>query len=124
HVNVVWTRQVVVVRRAQEAEAVWQYLEHAFRENEPALLGLRLQDLKDQILLAHAGGARHREVFRDLRELLDAHVFQIGNVQALTGAALLLLLLLRRRLLRRRRLLGRGLGCGLGGVRRGIGFDG
>ena len=83
HVDVVRARQVVVVGRAQEAEAVGQHLEHAFRENEAALLGLRLEDLEDQLLLAHAGGAGDRHVLRDLRELLNAHVLQIGDVQSL-----------------------------------------
>jgi hypothetical protein len=48
---------------------------------KPALLGLRLQDLEDQLLLAHAGRAADGQVLRDLRELLDAHVLQIGDVQ-------------------------------------------
>ena len=82
-VDVVGARQVVVVGRAQEAEAVGQHFEHAFREDEAALLGLRLQDLEDQLLLAHAGRAGDGQVLRDLRELLDAHVLQIGDVQAL-----------------------------------------
>ena len=86
HVDVVGARQVVVVGRAQEAEAVGQHLEHAFREDEAALLGLRLQDLEDQILLAHAGRAGDVQVLGDLRELLDAHVLQIGDVEALARA--------------------------------------
>ena len=56
-VDVVGAGQVVVFRRAQEAEAVGQALQHAFGEDEAALLGLRLQDLEDQFLLAEAGGA-------------------------------------------------------------------
>ena len=75
-------RQVVVVGRAKEAEAVGQHLQHAFREDEAALLGLCLQDLKDQLLLAHPGRAGDRHVLGDLRELLDAQVLQIGDVEA------------------------------------------
>ena len=78
--------QVVVVGRAQESEAVGQHLEHAFREDEAALLGLRLQDLEDQLLLAHAGRAGDVQVLGDLRELLDALVFQIGDVEAAAAA--------------------------------------
>ena len=59
--------QVVVVGRAQEAEAVGQALEHALGEDQAALLGLRLEDLEDQLLLAHAGGALDAEVLGDLR---------------------------------------------------------
>src|SRR5262249_43044585 len=61
-VDVVRARQVVVVRRAKEAEAVGQDLEDPFREDEAALLGLRLEDLEDQLLLAHPGRAGNIEV--------------------------------------------------------------
>ena len=85
-VDVVGARQVVVVGRAEEAEAVGQHLEHAFREDEPALLGLRLEDLEDQLLLAHAGRAGDVQVLGDLRELLDALVLQLGDVEARAAA--------------------------------------
>ena len=75
-VDVVGAGQVVVVGRAQEAEAVGQRFEHALREDEAALLGARLQDLEDQLLLAHAGRAGHVELLRDLGELGDAHVLE------------------------------------------------
>src|SRR6185369_689114 len=107
-VDVVRSGQIVVVGRAQEAEAVRQHLEDALGKDEAALLGLRFQDLKDQILLPHASRAGDGEILRDLGELLNAHVLQIGDVQTLTGATRLLLLwlVLRwRRRLRRRRLL-------------------
>ncbi len=109
HVDVVGAGQVVVVGRAQEAEPVGQHLEHALREDEAALLGLRLQDLEDQLLLAHPGRAGHRHVLGDLGELLDAHVLQIGDVQARRTSTLL----------RSRRFgwLGFGGGGRLGGVR-------
>ena len=82
HVDVVGAGQVVVVGRAEEAEAVGQHFEDALGEDEAALLGLRLEDLEDQLLLAHAGGAGDVEVLGDLGELLDALVFQLGDVQA------------------------------------------
>ena len=71
-VDVVRAGQVVVVGRAQEAEAVGQALEHALGEDQAALLGLRLQDLEDQLLLAQPVGALDPEVFGDLGELPDA----------------------------------------------------
>ena len=80
-VDVVGAGQVVVVGRAQEAEAVRQHFEDAFGEHEAAHLGLRLQDLENQILLAHAGGAGDVQILGDLGELLDAHVLQVVDVQ-------------------------------------------
>ena len=97
-VDVVRARQVVVVGRAQEPEAVGQHFEHAFREDEAALLGLRLEDLEDQLLLAHAGRAGDVQVLGDLRELLDALVLQIGDVEAAAAAAFVASALRRRRL--------------------------
>jgi hypothetical protein len=84
-VDVVRARQVVVVGRAQEAEAVRQHLEDTLGEHEAALLGLRFQNLEDQILLAHAGRAGHVQILGDLGELLNAHVLQVVDVQRLAG---------------------------------------
>jgi hypothetical protein len=89
-VDVVRTREVVVLRGAQEAEAVGEALEHPLGEDQAALLGLSLQDLEDQLLLAHAGGALDPQVLGDLGELRDAHLLQRPDVERLDGAARLL----------------------------------
>ena len=86
HVDVVGARQVVVVGRAQEAESVRQHFEHAFGEHEAAQLGLRLEDLENQILLAHAGRAGDVQILGDLGELLNAHVLQVVDVERLERA--------------------------------------
>src|SRR4029453_11996751 len=101
-VDVVRARQVVVVWRPEEAEAVGQHLEHTLGEDEAALLLLSLQDLEDQLLLPHPRCTSDVKVLGLLSELLDRHVLQLGDVQTLTAAAILSLLVLRRRLLRRR----------------------
>ena len=82
-VDVVGTGEVVVVGRAQEAEAVRQHLEHALGEEHAALLGPAAQDLEDQILLAQPGGAGDVEVLGHLRELLHAHFLERGQVHDL-----------------------------------------
>ena len=80
-VDVVGAGQVVVLGRAQEAEAVGQALQHAFGEDQAALFGLGLQDLEDQFLLAQAGGAGDVHVLGHLVELLNAHVLQLDQVE-------------------------------------------
>ena len=80
-VDVVGAGKIVVLGRAQEAEAVGQAFEHAFGEDETALFGLRLQDLENELLFAQAGGAGDAHVFGDLVELLDAHVLQLDQVE-------------------------------------------
>jgi len=130
-VDVVRARQIVVLGRAQKAETVGQALEHAFGKDQPALFGLGLEDLEDQLLLAQAGGAGDPHILGYLVELLDAHVFQLDQVQrggsvldALGGLAALVarpaMYQGRRRFGRRGR--GRIGGFSLGGGRRGRGF--
>ncbi len=87
HVHVVGAGQVVIFGRAQEAEAVRQAFEHAFGEDQAALLRLGLQDLEDQLLLAQSGGPGHVHILGHLVEPLDAHVLQFHQVQS--GGAVL-----------------------------------
>ncbi len=74
-VDVVRTREVVLVRSAQEAEAVLQDLEHALGEDLAAVLGLGLQDREDQVLLAQP------------RRVLDVH--RLGELGQLRHRLLL-----------------------------------
>jgi hypothetical protein len=100
-VDVVRSGQVAVLGGAQETEAVGQHLEHAFREDQPFLLGLGPQDLEDQLLLLHrrrAGdlvGLGHRGQLRDVHLLEVCKVEPCGRRLARHG--------LRCRRLRRRR---------------------
>ena len=80
-VDVVRARQVIVLRRAQEAEPVGQAFEYAFGEDQAALFGLGLEDLEDQLLLTQAGGAGDVHVLGHLVELLDAHVLQFDQIE-------------------------------------------
>src|SRR6202035_559506 len=87
-----------------------QPLEHALRENEPALFRLRLQNLEYEFLLAEAGGSGDAKILCNLIELLDAHVLQLDQIE---GGAVLLAglghasMAFALALLRRRSLLGR-----------------
>ena len=89
NVDVVRTGQVVVLGRAQEAEAVRQALQHAFGEDQARLLGLRLQDREDQVLLAHAGGVLDAELLGDLGEIGKLHLLEHADVERLGGLGLL-----------------------------------
>ena len=55
-VDVVGAGQVVGFRRAQEAEAVGEHLDHAFADDIDFLLGELLEDAEHQLLLAHGRG--------------------------------------------------------------------
>ncbi len=52
------------------------------------MLGLRLENLENQILLAHAGRAGDVQILGDLGELLNAHVLQVVDVEGLSGLGL------------------------------------
>ncbi len=81
-VNVVRAGQIVVFRRAQEAEAVGQAFQDAFGEDQAVLLGLGAQDLEDQLLLAHAAGAGDGQVLGDFRQIGDIFFFQFCKTNA------------------------------------------
>ena len=84
-VDVVGTRQVVVVGSAEEPEAVGQDLQHALAVDEAALFGLRAEDREDQLLLAHRRCALDVEVLGDLRELADLLRLQRLQVEAVVA---------------------------------------
>ena len=61
-VDVFRTRQIIEALRTQEAEAFGQHLEHAFGEQHPGAFGVLLEDMEDDLVLAHRA------------EVLDAQV--------------------------------------------------
>ena len=82
-VDVVGAGEVVVVGGAQESEAVRQHFEHALGEDQPGLLGAGAEDLEDQLLLAHAGGAGDLEVARNLGERDGRQILERREVEGL-----------------------------------------
>ena len=88
-VDVVRAGQVVVLGRAQEAEAVGQAFQHAFGEDQARLLGLRLEDREDQVLLAHAGGVLDAVLLGELGEIGELHLLEHADVERLGGLGLI-----------------------------------
>ena len=76
YIDVVGAGQIIVVRRPQESEPVREDLKHALSEDHAVLLGLRLQDGEDQLLLAHAADAFDLQIVGHRREFGDAFPFQ------------------------------------------------
>ena len=91
-VDVVRARQQAVP--AHEAEALVDDVEDAARVGVARALGLALQDLVDEVVLALAGLGVELEVLRDLLQLGDAHLAEIADLEvvALAGGFELLLL--------------------------------
>jgi hypothetical protein len=85
HIDVVWAGQVVVIGRAQEAEAVGEGLEDTLGEDVAALLGAHAQDLEDELLFAHAGGAGDVQLLGDLGQRGDAHLLHRRQRDRLGG---------------------------------------
>ena len=81
-VDVVRPGQVVVVGGAEEAEAVGEHFQDALGEDEAGLGGAGAQDLEDQLLLAHAGGAGDLVLPRDLGEGRDAQLLERRQVES------------------------------------------
>ena len=74
-VDVVRPGKVVVVGRAKKAVAVRKDFKHAFSEDVTFFFALRLQDLEDQILLAHTAGTGQIQGPCDLGQLGDVLFF-------------------------------------------------
>src|SRR6202012_3674642 len=92
-VNVVRPGQIVVFRSAQESEPVREAFKNTLRKDQAALLGLRLQNLENKLLLAKTGGVQNAHVLRHLIQVLDAHVLELDKVESRSRTRFPLLLL-------------------------------
>src|SRR5690348_12557075 len=74
-VDIIWPRQVVVIRRAEEAVAVGKNLEYTLGENVAFLFALRLEDLENKILLTQTAGPGQIQGSGDLGQLGNIFFF-------------------------------------------------
>src|SRR5262249_18683723 len=91
NVHVIRAGQIVVLGGAQEAETIGQAFEDAFGEDQTALFRLDLQDLEDEFLLTQTREALNTEILCDLVQLLDAHVFELDQIERTAVLALVAL---------------------------------
>ena len=84
-VDVVGAGEVGAVGGAQEAEAVLQDLEHAFAEDVLAVLGVRLQDREDDVLLAGPGEILEAHRFGELHQRGRRPRLELGEIHAVLG---------------------------------------
>jgi murein L,D-transpeptidase YcbB/YkuD len=84
-VDVVGTGQVVVGRRTQEAVALGQDLQHPLGEDQAVLLGLGLEDLEDELLLAQPAGALDLEFLGEAQQLGHGADLELLQLHALLG---------------------------------------
>ncbi len=79
-VDVVGAGQVVVVRAAQEAEAVGQDLQRALAVHQAVLLDPLLEDLEDQVLLLQPRVLGDSLALGGADQLRHRHLLQLGEV--------------------------------------------
>jgi hypothetical protein len=79
-VDIVGTREIRAVRRAQEAEAVLQDLEHAFAEDVFAVLGVGFQDREDDVLLAGSSKILEAHRFGELYQRGRGPCLELGEI--------------------------------------------
>src|SRR5205823_6788308 len=78
----------IVIGRAQEPVALGQDLENSLGEDQTALLGLRLENLEDELLLPEAARALQIQLLSHAQELgngLALEFHDVHRVQLLTG---------------------------------------
>src|SRR6202044_3041082 len=76
NVDVVGTRQVVVIGGAKEAVAVGEDFENALGKDVAFFFALRLENFEDQVLLAESAGAGDFKGPRDAAEFSDVLFFE------------------------------------------------
>ena len=79
-VDVVGAGEVVVVRAAQEAKAVGQYLERSLPVHEAVLLDPLFQDLEDQVLLLEAHVLGDAFALGGANQLRHRHFLKLGEM--------------------------------------------
>src|ERR1041385_4968854 len=84
NVNVVGSWQIVVIRRTQETITVRKNFQHTFSKDVAFLFTLRLQNLENEVLLAHPAGARKIECPGDLGQFGYVFFFEFCNGHELT----------------------------------------
>ena len=71
--------EIVRLRRAQEAEAVLQHLEHPVAGDLDAFLGHILEDGEHHVALAHRGSVLDLQLFGELQQVGGALCFQVSE---------------------------------------------
>ena len=86
-IDVVLAGQVAELRGPQEAEAVLEALQDALRKEQSLLLGLGLQDLEDQVVLARVLDLVVRQAHRrsDLLQAGDVLLLEVDQIELLEG---------------------------------------
>ncbi len=80
NVDIVWAGEVIVVRTAEEAEAVRQNLQGALAEHQAVLLDPLLEDLEDQVLLFEPRVLRDPLAFGGADQLRHRHLLKLGEM--------------------------------------------
>ena len=82
-INVVGARQVVIARRAEKAESLFQNLQSALGKDQPTALSLVLEDGEDQLLLAQRSAIYNFQFLGQLLEIQDVHALEFDNIHFL-----------------------------------------
>ncbi len=82
-VDIVGSRQIIGFRRAQEAEAVLQGLDHALADDFDIALREFLQDREHHVLLAHGRGILDLELLGERQQIGGFLVFEILQLHRL-----------------------------------------
>ncbi len=79
-IDVLRAGQVAEALRAQETKPLRQHFQHAFRVEPAALLGVLLEDVEDDLVLAHGAEVLDLHLLGHGVEIADRHLLQLGDV--------------------------------------------
>ena len=81
NVNVLRAGQVIEALRPQEAEAFRQHFEHALGKQHARALGVFLEDVENDLVLAHRAEIFHAQLLGHVVQLAHLHRLQFGDVE-------------------------------------------
>ena len=81
NVNILRAGQIIETLRPQKAEAFRQNFQHALRKQHARALGVFLEDVENDLVLAHRAEIFHAQFPRHAVQFRHAHRLQFGDVQ-------------------------------------------
>ncbi len=81
NVNVLRAGQVIEALRAEKAETFRQDFQHALGKQHARALGILLEDVENDLVLAHRAEVFHAQLLGHVVQLAHLHRLQFGDVQ-------------------------------------------
>src|SRR5690606_32638966 len=81
YVDVFRAGEIIETLRAQEAVAIGQHFKHTFGEQYAGAFGIFLEDVENDLVLAHRAVILHGQIFGHVVQVVHLHRLKFGDVE-------------------------------------------